>query len=145
MTDAVGRILPTVLSRCVSVSCEMGSAEELAKKGELFVVAPHFADRLTPEAFESFKSFDLNLSNVPLVGALKLAEDIEELSESLSTEDGTGRQAIADAVELLAILTARHYPGRPDWMHLILDAHRRILGNVHSGRVLDALFTAMLS
>lgn len=145
VTDSVGRILPTILSRCLSVACEMPSDAERELLGSAYVIAPHFAERMTPETYDGFQKFVAQLAEASPVMALRLAEDLEELCEGLEMDEGTGRQAIADGLELLASLVSRTYPERSRWSQLILVAHRRVLGNVHAGRVLDALFTAMLA
>ncbi len=145
VTDAIGRILPTILSRCIAVACELPPEAILRELGEAFVDAPHLAPRLSAEAFSSFQAMVAALGTASHVSALKVAEDFEELCESLATEDGTGRQALADGLELLAILLCKSYPQRPDWVHQVLGTHRRVLGNIHAGRCLDALFVNMLS
>lgn len=145
VTDAVGRILPTVLSRCLTIPCDLPSLEVRQAAGKAFVVVPQFADRLGEAGFEAFESFVASWSQVSPVAALRLAERLEELAERLDTRDGTDRQSVADALELCATLCARTYPDRPNWTQEIIAAHRRILGNVHAGRVLDALFTKLLA
>lgn len=149
-TSSIGKILPTILSRCLSVACDLPSEAEvrsrMGDRADVFLTAPHLASRFTEsrEGFDQMLEFVQRLGNSPASSALRLADDFRALSGELADEDDGERTSLAESLELLAILVTRNHPERPEWVKLILEAHRRLLGNVNARTLLDGLFVSML-
>lgn len=148
-TSEVGKVLPTIRSRCLGVACELPEASEIARlygeAAELYRLAPHAAARLqaNDQAFARLSKIVEDLGSAPIGSALRLAEELKETSGQLDT-DVAEREGVIAALELFAMLVSRRYPNRPDWAQRVLEAHRLVLGNVNARGVLDALFTSIL-
>lgn len=151
VTSEIGRILPTIRSRCVAASCELPREDEarrsLGDLTDIFLTVPHLVDRFREDrsAYDQMLRFVDALGTAPGGSALKMADDFRNLCGDMGEEDERERQANTQGLEVLATLIARRLPERPEWIHLTLEAHRRILGNVNARAVLDALFTRMLN
>ncbi|MEZ0327069.1 MAG: ATP-binding protein [Fimbriimonas sp.] len=155
-TDSVGSVLPTILSRCLAVVCELPSEESLR------TLAPNVSEDLirmsdgapgrvlaavqNPEAYERIAAFARSLFERPRGGALVAAEDFRQICELLAAKNGSGvRVANALAVELLATYLAREPAAPAEWTQAAVDSHRRIVGNVGAPIVFDALFASILT
>ena len=154
-TDSVGSLLPTIISRCLAAACEAPSEEELR---QAFPNATPDQIRLsegTPgrirnieerqAAYDRLLAFARSLPHRKKGEALVATEEFLSISEQFKANaDTTARAAQAAALDSLATFFAREPGIPPHWTHLIIESHRRILGNGQAGIVYDALFTAML-
>lgn len=151
VTSEIGRILPTIRSRCVAASCELPTESEArARLGDLtdiFLIVPHLVERFREDrgAYDRMVAFVDGLHGDTAGSALRLADDFRTLCGDMGEEDDRERQSIAQGLELMATLITRRHPDHPEWIHLALEAHRRVLGNVNARAVLDALFARMLN
>jgi DNA polymerase-3 subunit delta' len=151
VTSEIGRILPTIRSRCVAASCELPTENEarvrLGELTDIFVVVPHLVERFREDRapFDRMVGFVDVLTTVSSGSALRLADEFRNLCGDMGDEDDRERQSIAQGLELLATLIAKRHPAHPEWIHAALEAHRRVLGNVNARAVLDALFVRMLN
>ena len=154
-TDSIGGVLPTILSRCLAVPCEMPSDAELSKiasglSGDIVRLAEGAPGRIaqirkTPEPYLRLIAFARSLAKRPAGSALATAEDFREIADSLASATGGGaRAANASALELLATFLAREEGFPPSWTQMTVDAHRRVVGNANAGFVYDALFAEIL-
>ncbi len=156
ITDTVGSLLPTILSRCLSVACEAPSKAEIESRfpdatpeeirfaegtpGRLSTVIAH------RELYERLFQFAQRLPSRKPGEALVASEEFQSIAEGFQTASDSGaRAANAEALDALAIFFAREPSCPPHWTHQIIEAHRRIVGNGGASIVFDALFTAMLS
>lgn len=148
-TSEIGEVMPTIRSRCLGVACELPNEEEAriayGDAAPLYQLAPQAASRLQgqAEAFSRLNRLVEGLSVQPVGAALRMAEELKEISGELDGE-AAEREGLIATLELFAMLVSRRYPERPDWSRRILKAHRQVLGNVNSRTVLDTLFCMML-
>lgn len=150
-TSSIGRVIPTVVSRCLTLSCELPPDEAIRQQygplADIYLVAPHLASRFAEdrEGFDSLSAFAASLKSAPPASALKLADEFRELAGDIGSEEGSDRMGLAESLELLAILVARDATTPTGWVPAILEAHRRVLGNVNARTVLDALFVEVVA
>jgi len=151
---SVGEVLPTILSRCVAVNCELPAPEDLRA---LFPTATDVDIRLSegapgrlaeimanPEPYRAVATFAEGLKGRGPQHVLKLSEQFSELAEGFKTKDGTVRAANTEALDVLAIWLARSPDADPRWTQAVIEAHRRIVQNGNAGVVFDAMFARML-
>jgi DNA polymerase-3 subunit delta' len=154
-TPSVGSVLPTILSRCLAVMCELPDPEELALMGE-FSHAELAISEGTPGRLQEILEFRDRYA--PLIRfaeilpkrskgeALKVAEEFRELAENLEAAfPGKERYVSAETLERLAVLLTRNPEIPGTWTQSIIEAHRRLKQNGHEGIITDALFTEMLN
>lgn len=155
MTAAeIGQVLPTILSRCVCVACELPDQEQartlaadaLPELIELSEGAPGRLDHILKhaDAYMKIVVFARKLVASKPIYALALAEDFRKICDDL--EDAIKSNARAANVEGLRVLgvALRNLTERDDWFQAIAEAHRRVLGNGNEGMVIDAMFAKML-
>lgn len=153
LTGSVGSILPTILSRCVAVACELPGDEEAATLGidaDLWIFAGGAPGRAKlfqehERLYRGLMQFAQTLRNRPQREALVAAESLRGLAEDLQkTHDLNARAANAETLELLGTAVRNFHP---DWDAplLIAEAHRRILGNANPAFVFDSLMTRILA
>lgn len=149
-TSEIGRVLPTIVSRCVTIACELPPGLDAASHApSLLAMAEGAPGRLAhllqhAAAYEKIGAFAASLGNAKPAHALALAERFRGLCDEL--EESLGCNARAAGVEALRALSAAlsTVSYRDDWMLAIAEAHKRIQGNVNEGAVLDAMFASML-
>jgi len=153
-TSEISRVLPTIVSRCVSVACELPSKAVVSganptathdmidlgegAPGRLAHVLAH------AEAYGRVASFARKLLTARQGHALAFSEEFRAICDGI--EESLGKNARGANVEGLRALGAAlsAQSNRDDWFTLIAEAHRRIQGNGNEGMVLDAMFAAML-
>ncbi len=150
LTESVGSILPTILSRCLAVACELPREVEGFEPWALALAAgaPGRAREIQDlaGAYRPIYDFAEGLAGRGLDEALVAAEEFDSLAESLQEARKLGaRAANAEALEVLAAAYAATPGTNPDALHAIVEAHRRILGNANPSSVFDALFMRTLS
>jgi len=155
-TNSVGSLLPTILSRCLAVACESPGVSELqsafpdATQDEIRL-SEGTPGRLTTmtqrrEVYLRLLEFARRLPNRHVGEALVASEEFASIAEAFQVNsEVNARAANAEALDALATFFAREPTAPPHWTHLIINAHRRILGNGGPSIVFDALFTAMLA
>ena len=154
-TDAIGQVLPTILSRCVAVACELPTAADLeAALGPITeaerLVSEGSPGRITqgrsdPEAIEAIAAFSRRLGKRELGDALAAADSLRSYCDALAdTRKSGARLGQAEGLEQLGACVRGLYPERADWAEAISEAHRRILGNGNAGLVFDALMVTLL-
>jgi len=153
-TDSVSGVLPTILSRCVAVACELPPTNDLrsafpeATEEEIALSAGspgrlrHIVARR--KDFGPLVRFLQTLPDQPSSAALVLADEYRELCEKIG-EKGAARAANAEGLMLLADWLATQNSLGPKATQAVIEAHRRILQNGSASLVFDALFTRMLS
>lgn len=149
LTEAAGLILPTVRSRCLAVACELPESLDPEMPDwvrDLAGGAPGRAETILDQAvaYEPIVRFAESLPSRPRGQALVAADEFAKLADALEPAAGlNARAANAEALRTLAIAI----PAESDDLRarqLIIEAHRRILGNANPSSVFDALFAAML-
>jgi hypothetical protein len=154
-TDSVGGVLPTILSRCLAVACELPTGDELrALSGdappELVTLTEGAPGRLIEatkdaDALLRLARFARSLLTRPAGGALVAADEFKAIADGIAAKDEGARASNARALELLATCIARE-PGFPaHWPQAVVEAHRRIVQNGSAGIVFDALFAKLLT
>jgi DNA polymerase-3 subunit delta' len=149
LTDTVGSILPTILSRCLAVACEVPrDAEGLEPWAlELASGAPGRAREILEHAaaYRPLYEFGLTLVQRRKGEALIAAEEFAGLAERLQGARKIGaRSANAEALQVLAVSYGLNPDKRAAALQAIIEAHRRVLGNANAGSVLDAMFASAL-
>jgi len=152
-TDSVGGVLPTILSRCLAVACELPTEEELRRQ---FPEATEDDLRLSEGApgrlrqildrkdrYRRLADFARRLPHRKPGEALAVGDEFRAICEGLDAGGGA-RNANAEGLDLLAAFLAREPSADPRWTHLTIEAHRRILQNGSPGIVFDSLFSSML-
>ena len=147
-TRSPGEVLPTVLSRCLAVACELPRPDQLGTDPYLPQVLAQGALRHAaiyrekPEPYQRLFEIAQRVVEAPPPQALRLAEDFRDAADKLSGDDGA-RASNAEALKLLALFLSRLDPQRPERVQAVLEAHRRIVGNAQAGLVLDSLFAGL--
>lgn len=150
LTEAVGLIIPTVRSRCLSVACELPESLDPEMPGwvrELAGGAPGRAEIIRDQAaaYEPLMRFAEALASRPRGEALVAADQFAKLADALESAMGlNARAANAEALRTLALA----YPAASDDLRarqLMIEAHRRIVGNANPSSVFDALFATILT
>lgn len=152
MTNSVGSILPTILSRCVAIACELPKPDERSQlniEEEFWALAkgaPALARRYqeNPAPFKSLLAFAKELRSRPLSQALAAGDQFKSIADKLDPNQAA-RIANTEALELLAIAISLYHPDWHQALAKITQAHRRIIGNGSAGMTFDALFTSLLS
>lgn len=152
MTNAVGSLLPTILSRCVAIACELpreGERGDLDLPSDFWNLAngaPGRAIRFSEnaKAYENLLNFARGLRGRGRREALLASEQFKEIAESIQGEQAV-RAANAEALELLGNAVAIYHPEWHAARREIAEAHRRILGNGNAGLTLDSLFAGLLA
>ncbi len=154
-TANVGDVPATVRSRCVLVPCDLPDEEELEEltgglrdwERTLSLGSPGLLERIrrAPEPFERIRAFADSLEGRPRDEAVAAAEELRAIAESLAEAmELSARSGLAETLEALARFLAREERA-PASAKKVLEAHRRVLGNAHSGLVADALLADLLS
>jgi DNA polymerase-3 subunit delta' len=147
-TTAIGSLLPTIRSRCLSIHCALPEQDcHTAEDAEWMVRASNRSPvererfRTHREIFEQVALLvDGRVEQVPRSGIVA-SETLLTLAQKLS--DATGdplRKSQADVLDVFGRLM-RHEDCSPAFRLRIAEAHRRILGNGQAGLIFDALFT----
>lgn len=149
LTDSVGSILPTILSRCLAVACEIAPKLEGYEPWALDLAggAPGRAIELIEfgAVYRPLFDFGMSLSERNRQEALIAAEEFAALADSLQAARKMGaRAADAEALEVLATAYSLSPGKHSKGLKAIVEAHRRILGNGNAGSVFDALFATVL-
>ncbi len=155
-TDSVSQIAPTILSRCLTLVCNLPDPDEIREVfGELSDMETLFSEG-TPERVtrmrehaelynEIYTAFE-GLPQTSRVEALRVSEDFRALGDKIGETLKIGkRQGNAEILRLLGIWWAVRGAGRGRGLELIAESHRYIIGNGSSPVVLDALFTRLLA
>jgi len=148
-TESVGSILPTVLSRCLAIACELPAHPEGFEPWALDLAcgAPGRAREFQQfaAAYRPIFDFGQNLRSRDLGEALVAAEEFAALADSLQAARKLGaRAADAEALQVLAIAYGLSEHRRGDVLQAITEAHRRVVGNANASSVFDALFATAL-
>lgn len=151
-TTRVGSILPTVLSRCLTVQCEIPKAAQYEDVG----LSPRLLraeeggigkKRLVQdhlEWYQAMSDFAEALRRRNRGAALLVAEEFQTLCTRRESEFEEGaRVAKCESLKVLANLLDSRAAGN-DHGRLIAAAHRKIQGNGNAGMALDALFANLL-
>jgi hypothetical protein len=153
-THHIGRVLPTVLSRCLAVACELPTSEAaqaLAPELEpdeilLAGSAPGRIRRIerSLDWHRRLRGLALSLPSRPPGAALVVADELRALADEMrEAQSVEARAANAEALRLLAEQLSLA-GADPAWTAAAIEAHRRILGNGNAQTVFDALFTEFL-
>ncbi len=147
-TDSVGRVLPTILSRCVSVCCELPDERSELASPEAWTLArgaPGQAKRIMENwsAYEDLMAFAEVLIHARSHQALALSERFQSIAEKLETSDAAKREEQVEGLRALAEVL-RLKRANPEWVQRVVQAHRWMAGNANPSIVFDSLFIALL-
>ncbi len=154
-TYSVSSLPDTILSRCLAVACESPDEKALLQAFPLATPDEIRLSEGTPgrmktltesrDLYSNLLKFARSLPTRNRGEALVVAEEFAEIADAFKARSGSNaRAAQAEALDALATFYAREPGIPPRWTHLIIEAHRRILGNGGPNIVFDALFTSML-
>jgi DNA polymerase III delta prime subunit len=146
-TSAVRSLIPTILSRCLAVPCELPANEPSGNLALLARGAPGLVRELGQHAdlFESLVAFANSLRSRPRSDALAASEELKGIAESY--QKAAEKNARASNAEILELLGNAIQTMHPDWTEVgfeIAEAHRRVVGNASAGLVFDNLMARIL-
>ena len=153
-TSEIGQVIPTIVSRCVSVACELPSREEvrgissnaLPELIELSEGAPGRLSHILEHAaaYTKIIEFARKVVAAPKENALALSEEFRSICDDLQDALKLGaRAANVEGLRALGVALS-NLSDREDWMQAIAEGHRRVQGNANDGMALDAMFAKML-
>lgn len=153
-TAEIGRVLPTIVSRCVCVACELPEGKELDQLDSSFDAqlrpfaegAPGRLDfvQKNHEHYRPIAEFAARLAEAAPSQALALSEQFRDLCDVLGEQLKLPARA-GNCEGLRALGSACSANGSPaEWLLAIAEAHRRVQGNAAAGSTLDAMFARML-
>lgn len=146
-TTSVGSILPTILSRCSAVACELPAE---SSDDPLFLLAEGSPGRLADfqrheAAYRGIWQFAETLPKRGRAEALVASETLRDLSDTLQKTTGqNARASHAETLELLGIALKNLHPEWHGARQEIAEAHRRTLGNANAAFVMDGLMARIL-
>ncbi len=152
-TDSIGSVIPTILSRCLVVSCEMAISSEIKRLGmaenEDFIrLAEGAPGKLKvfaakPEPYRRLAHFAKTLRKRAPREALSASEEFKSICDSLDSK--VVRVGHTEGLALLATYLAREPHVDPRWTRVIAETHRRVRSNAQAGISFDALFARLLT
>jgi hypothetical protein len=144
-SSSVGQILPTILSRCVCVACELPTTEVQADIEAIMAEgAPGRLEHIQQHSgpYQRIAQVAERLGATPPSHALALAEEFRSACAELEDSLKCGaRFANVEALRALGACVA--VSRREHSMAAIAEAHRRVLGNANMALVTDALFARL--
>ncbi len=140
-THHIGRILPTIRSRCLCYSCPDADLVPESPAEEMFGTSHALLRQIkaSPEPYEDLLLVLNRLPGITVHQAPGWAEKFRQVAERLGDDDSGRRQANALALELLAIWLSKRAPGATELQLRVIEAHRRVLGNGNFGVQSDAI------
>jgi len=141
-TKAIGRVLPTIISRCLTLPCEKVKCPEGLSLAEQVLWEVSQYNRLSekPETLRRLIELAEEMGTAPRHAALQFSERLRELADELPIADDAARTKQAAVLEILAAILRLRYPERGDWLSEVIEAHRRVVGNAMGAMVMDRMF-----
>lgn len=144
-TTEVGRVLPTIRSRCVCVAVPSVLTEDSGladwersfarTDGDLAFVRRHAG------IYQALEELMRGLGEGPVVGAMRASDEARALAERLAKESGMGvRESQSRILEGVAGWLSRRRPGVPDAALAAVESSRHLGGNGNPGIAFDTLF-----
>jgi hypothetical protein len=138
-TSELGRVLPTIRSRCLCIACELPEWEGVSPLADTPGTESRMKESLPAyqklEEMLSSWSFDLSM-------ALGISRELRAWAESLSKSTGLStRQAHAEAVRCLAVWLSRSGSVNPEAVQAATRAYRSIVQNGSASLTLDGLLS----
>jgi DNA polymerase-3 subunit delta' len=141
-TSNLGELLPTILSRCVAIRCDI--PDDVPD----FDLPPHLLHYAGPtigmrlevasrrDLYEAWFQVANSVAKSTYASSLKLAEDAKALVDKAPV-DGARNQNAWSLEALAGMLTVLQVPSTV--LDRIVEAHRYVLGNVNAQLVWDVL------
>lgn len=147
-TSERGQVRSTILSRCVVIGCSVPSKEE---NSDVFKLMPGWGlgvlerepwkqsliEKLSPIARSLAQGVSAN-------EVLVVSEQIRNIAEGFNDKAGGARLAVAETLSILGDLLSLEPNAPASARYAIAEAHRRVLGNVSSGLVIETMLMAMI-
>jgi DNA polymerase-3 subunit delta' len=153
-TPSIGSILPTILSRCLSLACPAPAHDQLGatlggidpQLHGLASIAPEtrIAIQSNPAPFLELAQFAARLPEAGPRTALVLSEQFRGIIERVAKAMGLEKKGAALTLELLALLTARNANAPGEWAQHMTETHRRIRQSGNVDILTDALFVRIM-
>lgn len=148
LTSEYSRLLPTIRSRCMGVACSYNLSAGTEPMVAAFGASPGLEERVLKHKSAYDRLWELFESSLhaPAGAAVALAERTRDISERLAdAQKVSARAGHTETLRCLAEWLVRYRTDRPDLAQAAVEAHRRIVGNVNAGPVLDALWADVLA
>lgn len=149
ITDSIGRVLPTILSRCVCIACAQPESDSKGSTIELFAKgAPRLvADMQKNEPFyEEIAHTFASIASSGRYSGLAASERVRALGEKFADVNKLpSRKANAEILRCWALWFRAHRPQDVSAPAYIAEAHRKILANANPGIVMDNLCLRILA
>lgn len=142
-TDSLGKVLPTIRSRCLCVPCPHGKAEDCDEMTRVFGETAELSERITEhrEPYEKLWGLLSNMPNAPFYAADGLAERFREVGESIGKAlGGSARIGHLEAIRCTAAYVRTYRPHDARTMLRLADSHRAVENYAAVGLVTDSLF-----
>lgn len=142
-TDSLGKVLPTVRSRCLCVPCSHSPSPEADELTRVFGETPELAERVTAHRahYERLWGVLSSLDSAPVYAADGLAEQFRAAGESLGKAlGGSARTGHLEAIRCAAAFVRTKGPLDGDVMMRLAEAHRAVENYAAVGMVSDSLF-----
>jgi hypothetical protein len=152
-TSEVGRVLPTIRSRCLCAACEApptpDSGQDPAEPWELTLVDTPGGLKRLREAAEPYRRLSAAMERVPAAemgSALVLASEARGAADALAKARGIkARDAQVEMVRAVGLWCLAKLPEKPAAAQAAAEAFRLIQGNSNPSLVFDAMFCRILS
>jgi hypothetical protein len=140
-TSELGRVLPTIRSRCLPLACELPAWEG----GSMFAETPGQAAALEAcrEEYEAIRQ-RLDASQLRPHQALALSRDLRACADAISKKADIGaRQAQAETARCVAQWLRQRPGATPAMVQSAVQAYRLLLGNASAAFTFDSLFCSL--
>lgn len=155
-TSVLSRIKATILSRCLAVNCELPTKDEIDSMFPDLTETMKLMGEGAPGMLKEIESHSelyepvVELANSIVQGSrmdvLFLSERTKALADTFEKRfPGIEKRSNqAQLVELLSVVISRNFPDQTRTLMLLIDAHRKIVGNASFGLVMDQTFARIL-
>lgn len=143
VTGEYSRLLPTVRSRCMGVACSYALDPEADAIAATFGPSPGLYERIQKhrKSYEQLWTVLESSRTAPPGAAVALSERMRDVSDKLADAlKGPARAGHSEALRCMAEWLVRNRTDRPELAQAAVEAHRRVVGNVNAGPLLDALW-----
>jgi hypothetical protein len=155
-TSVPSRIKATILSRCLAINCELPSGTEIDQMFPALTETMKWMGEGAPGMLKEIEAHPetyapiVDLASMIVHGGpmdiLLLSERSKSVSELLEKRFPSveKRNNQAKFIELLSVVMSRQYPDQTRTIGLLIEAHRKVVGNASFGLVLDQTFARIL-
>lgn len=142
-TDSLGKVLPTIRSRCLCVPCQHDRSDSADPMTRVFGETLELAARVTehPDPYQGLWALLESLPTAPIYAADGLAERFRETGEQMGKAlGGSARIGHLEALRCAAAFVRTFRHNDPEILRRLAEAHRAVENYAAVGLVTDSLF-----